>query len=90
MATAIRQRVTVQPGGLVEVRSAELASRPGEQVEVLVVLPDPPADAAPAPAPAAAPALRSLASFIGAGKGLFGSAQEVDTYIRGLRDKWDR
>ena len=30
-----------------------------------------------------------LSRLRGAGKGLFSSAEEVDTYIRGLRDEWE-
>ena len=79
MVAAIRQQVTVQPGGVVEVRSPELT--PGARADVIVLV-------EPAPAPADEP--RRLVSFIGAGKGSFGSVEEVDTYIRELRDEWDR
>jgi hypothetical protein len=41
MVAAIRQRVTVQPGGVVEVRSAEL--RPGTSAEVIVLVESAPA-----------------------------------------------
>ncbi len=32
---------------------------------------------------------RPLASFVGAGAGLFGSTAEVDAYIRDGRDAWE-
>jgi hypothetical protein len=38
MVEAVKQRVTVQPGGLVEVRAPELAERLGEEAEVIVLL----------------------------------------------------
>ncbi len=40
MSSTIRQTVTVQPGGLVEIRSPEL--REGDQAEVTVVVARPP------------------------------------------------
>jgi hypothetical protein len=39
--------------------------------------------------PGAAPNLRSLSSFIGAGRGVFGSTLEVDQHIRRERDAWE-
>lgn len=39
MVAAIKQRVTVQPGGIVEVRSPEL--RPGARAEVIVLIEQP-------------------------------------------------
>jgi len=48
MPTAIKQIVTVQPGGVVEVRSPEL--REGDQAEVTVVVRQPAGEAPPAPA----------------------------------------
>ncbi|MGB7160501.1 MAG: hypothetical protein WBD40_20720 [Tepidisphaeraceae bacterium] len=76
MVAAIRQNVTVQAGGVVQVRSPDL--KPGARAEVIVLVED------------QAEFPRSLVSFIGAGRGLFGSVEEVDGYIRELRDEWDR
>jgi hypothetical protein len=53
----------------------EAALAPDERVEVVVT-----------PLPDAGE--RSPRSFLGAGKGLFRSAAEVDAYIRRLRDEW--
>jgi hypothetical protein len=39
MLAAIRQQVTVQPGGVIEIRSPEL--EPGSRVEVIVLLASP-------------------------------------------------
>jgi hypothetical protein len=80
MATAIKQRVTVKEGGVIEVRSDQL--RPGAEAEVIVLLDDTLPHATPQ-------SRRTLSSFIGAGKGLFNSVQEVDAHIRGLRDEWE-
>ena len=80
MVTAIRQSVTVLPGGVVEVRSGDLPA--GATADVIVLI--------DRPGPAAPPPRRPLASFIGTGKGLFRSVAEIDAYVRGLRDEWDR
>lgn len=77
MVAAIRQQVTVQPGGLVEVRSPEL--KPGTSAEVIVLV-----------AEGEAPPPTTWMSFFGSGRGLFSSVEEIDAYIRELRDEWDR
>ncbi|HSZ59708.1 MAG TPA: hypothetical protein VK797_28955 [Tepidisphaeraceae bacterium] len=75
MVAALKQLVTVKPGGVVEVRSDELKA--GTTAEVIVLV-----ESASEPA-------RSLSSFIGSGKGCFTDVQEVDAFIRGERDAWD-
>jgi len=92
---AIRQRVTVQPGGVIEIRSPELT--PGASAEVIVLVgEDAPAGAngaAGGPAPGVTPPPpppSTWATFIGSGSGRFKTAEEVDAYVRGLRDEWDR
>ncbi|HYE19145.1 MAG TPA: hypothetical protein VEA69_11910 [Tepidisphaeraceae bacterium] len=81
MVAAIKQTVTVGPGGVVQVSSPEL--RVGARAEVIVLV-DAPEDASPStPGP-------GLSSFIGKGKGLFKSVEEVDQFIRSERDQWDR
>ena len=79
MVAAIKQRVTVQPGGVIEIRSPELT--PGASAEVIILV-----DGAAPPAGGGRP----LVSFVGAGKGGFHSAEEIDAYVRELRDEWDR
>jgi hypothetical protein len=81
MAAAIKQTVTVGPGGLVQFRSPQLQA--GTQAEVIVLVPstdqtDPTS------------AQQSLASFVGAGKGGFATVEEADKFIRSERDEWDR
>jgi hypothetical protein len=81
VVAAIKERVTVQPGGVIEIRSPELT--PGTSAEVIVLV--------EASAPTGAqPLAPTWASFIGSGRGGFKSVAEVDAYIRGLRDEWDR
>jgi hypothetical protein len=78
MVQAIRKRVQVQPGGVVEVHDPELPE--GATAEVIVLL--------DTGQPATEP-LPPLAGMIGAAKGLFNSPEEVEAYIRSLRDEWD-
>ena len=82
MVAAIKQVVTVGPGGTVQVTAPELKA--GTRAEVIVLLQS--ADQNP---PHTKPD-QPLASFIGAGKGCFSSIEETDTFIRSERDEWDR
>jgi len=54
VVAAIRQQVTVQPGGVIEIRSPELP--PGARADVIVLLATPTSDATSRPAPNAPPA----------------------------------
>jgi hypothetical protein len=76
MVLAVKQTVTVQPGGVVEVRSPELT--PGSRAEVIVLLDQRPE------------AECTWSGFIGSVKGLFKSVEEIDSYVRELRNEWDR
>jgi hypothetical protein len=76
MEQALRQRVTILPGGKIELQSPDLPV--GEEAEVIVLVAPPQARR------------RNLSEFIGAGKGLFKSADEVDAYINEERDSWER
>lgn len=73
---AIRERVTVQSGGRIEIVHPELPS--GVEAEVIVML------------ESTAPELPPLASFVGKGKGSFQSAAEIDAFLRAERDAWDQ
>lgn len=75
MVSAIRERVTVQAGGRIEIPSTEFP--PGAQADVIVVL-EP-----------AARTLSPLASMIGRGKGCFASPEEADSFIRKERSAWE-
>ena len=75
MVPAIRQQVTVQPGGVIEIRSPELT--PGSSAEVIVLL-----DAAVPPTEA-----RPLVSFIGVGRRHGRGVEEIDAHIRELRTR---
>ena len=74
MASMVKQKVTVQPGGVVQVQSSELV--PGSTADVIII-----------PDTAALPALK-LASVIGSAPGGFASPAEVDAFIRQERDAW--
>ena len=74
MLNGIRQTVTVQPGGVIELRSPELS--PGETVEVIVLL-------------EAKPTHQHLTRFIGAAQGNFATPEAVDQFIRQERDAWE-
>ncbi len=83
MVAAIKQTVTVEPGGVVRVASPQLEA--GTRAEVIVLI-----ERADDLDPQRHPADRPLVSFIGAGKGSFASVEEVDAFIRSERDAWDR
>ncbi len=74
MPNAIKQVVTVQKGGRIELFVPELPE--GTAAEVIVL-----ETARKSSKPA-------LASVIGKGKGAFSSVQEVDRFIRAERDQW--
>jgi len=72
MVTAIRQSVTIQPGGLVELRSPEL--KEGERAEVIVLLEG--RRLSTADKPAALDRLQSSLNLLD---------QQIDQWIRGIR-----
>jgi hypothetical protein len=69
MLSGFRQKVVVQPGGVIEVHSSELPA--GATVEAIVLL-----------EPQAQPASQGLSRFIGAAQGNFTTPTEVDQFIR--------
>ena len=76
MVNAIKQVVTVQSGGVIEIRSPELPE--GARAEVIVILDD----GAEAPN-------RPLCTIIGTGKGCFATPEEADAFLRKERDAWE-
>jgi hypothetical protein len=68
----LKQKATVQPGGVVHVQSSELV--PGSTADVIII---PDSGALPVP---------KLASLIGSAAGGFVSPAEVDAFIRRERD----
>lgn len=78
MISELRTQATVQPGGLVEIRSAELPE--GATVEIVLSIKAPAHEETRD---------QNLLDFIGAAKGLFYSVEDVDTYIREARGLWD-
>jgi len=81
MVAAIKQIVTVGPGGLVQVTSPQLPV--GARAEVIVLVEEPSKESVAIPS-------QSLSAFIGAGQGCFSSVDQADAFIRGERDAWDR
>ena len=77
MVAVVKQVVTVKEGGVIEIRSPQL--RAGTRAEVHVLVED--GQAAPP---------ETWASFIGSGNGAFKSAEDVDAYIREIRDWGNR
>jgi hypothetical protein len=86
MTAAIKQRVRVGPGGTIQLQSDQL--RAGDEVEVTVL-----ADVKTAPREEADSSgkkpKRSLADYIGTAPPSFKTIEEVDAYIRELRDEWE-
>lgn len=74
MAHALKQKVTVEPGGVVRVQSPELT--PGSTAEVIVI-PE-----------ASVPPVRALSQLIGTARGGFASSTEADAFLRRERDAW--
>ena len=72
MKTALRQKVIVQPGGVIHVHAPELKS--GSSAEVIVLV--------------ESSMENSLAKLIGSAKGGFASPAEADAFIRRERDAW--
>ena len=79
MQTALRLTGTVQPGGRVEVSSPQLP--PGKAVDVIVLFPR-----------EAEETRRSVMDVLAEAPGrlAFGTAEEVEAYVREERDAWDR
>ena len=65
---------TVRAGDIPKSWQVDLPDDPEAPVTVLVT-------------PAGKPSNRRLVDFIGAGKGVYGSREEADAYIRNLRDE---
>lgn len=78
MVQALKKRVRVEAGGVVSIQDASLPE--GAEAEVIVLVGEALGDE-PCPLP--------LTDIIGSGKGLFATPDEVDQYIRDIRDEWD-
>ncbi len=76
MVHAVRKKVKVKPGGVVEVRCPELV--PGSTVEVIVLQ------------ERTSKKTSGLVELIGAGRGIYAAEDEADAFIRRERDSWDR
>lgn len=91
MQHVIEQRVTVLPGGKIELVCPEL--QPGDVVDVVVsASPDPERSSASPSGDGNSSPRRSVLDILNDGprERLFKTAKEVDDYIREERDSWDR
>jgi hypothetical protein len=75
MIQAVKQLVTVQADGLIQVRVPEF--KQGTIAEVIVLQSSEPTKKI------------TLTSFIGRGKGCFSTAKEADVFIRRERQSWE-
>lgn len=80
MIFELRTESTVQPGGLVQIRSDDLPE--GVTVKVILTVKTPQPEEA---------RTKNIVDFIGAtrGKGSFSGVEDIDAYIREERDSWD-
>jgi hypothetical protein len=76
MTQAIREHVTVEQEGIIEIHNPALSI--GTKAEVIVLVEQPEAEDQP------------LLSFLGRGKGCFADASEVDSSLRAERESWER
>jgi len=75
MAQLIREHVTVEQEGIIEIRNPILSI--GTRAEVIVLIDRPVVE-------------ESLVSFLGRGKGCFTDAAELDAFLRAERESWER
>ena len=81
MVRAIKEQVTIKPGGLLEIRRSDLPA--GVTVEVIVMIGEPgegESEGRP----------RDLSSFFGKVKDCFESGEAADAFLRAERDAWPR
>jgi len=74
MVHAVRQHVTVQPDGIIQIHVPEFKA--GTIAEVIIM------------ESSEHVGKRAIASFIGKGQGCFATAQEADAFIRNERLSW--
>jgi len=79
MVRAIKEQVTIQPGGLIEIRRPELPS--GAVAEVIVMV-DEQEISGRKP--------KKFSDFFGSVRGCFESGEAADAFIRAERDSWSR
>lgn len=75
MIHAIKQLVTVQAGGRIELDAPGL--KPGSRAEVIILEIE------------ELPQKRTLSSLIGTAKGSFSTPEEADAFLRKERDTWE-
>jgi len=76
MTQAIRESITVEQEGVIEIHNPALSV--GTRAEVIVLVEQPVTEDQP------------LASFLGRGRGCFADAAQVDSFLRAERESWDQ
>lgn len=76
MLTAIKEEVEVLPGGILKLHSHNL--KPHTIVSISAVIETKETQTT------------KLREMIGCGKGIFNSSNDVDSFIRGERDNWEK
>lgn len=76
MTQTIREHITVEQEGVIEIHNPALSI--GTKAEVIIHVEQPPV------------AERPLVSFLGRGKGCFKDAADVDAFLRAERESWER
>ncbi|HEY2292554.1 MAG TPA: hypothetical protein VGM86_17785 [Thermoanaerobaculia bacterium] len=76
MTQTIREHITVEQEGVIEIHNPALSV--GTKAEVIIHVEQPPVEERP------------LVSFLGQGKGCFKDAAEVDAFLRAERESWER
>ena len=75
MLHALRKRVIVQAGGLIEIHAPEM--QPGTEAAV-IILED-----------SRATGRSALRNILGSGQGAFSTPEQADAFLRGERESWE-
>jgi hypothetical protein len=81
MVRAIKEQVTIKPGGVIEIRRPELPT--GTVVEVIVMMNE-------SEGAASTGRVAPLSSLFGKVQNCFGNGHEADAFLRAERDAWQR
>lgn len=77
MSETIRREVTIGKNGTINLPPLDLPE--GTRADLILIV---------HPKESTKP-IRSLTDMIGAGRGIYGTREEIDAYIRAERDSWD-
>lgn len=77
MIESFRERVIIRPGGFIEIQNSALKEGTSAEVIVMIDTAEPDQNQPP------------LSSYLGKGKGVYGSAEEADRILTSERDAWE-